>query len=151
MVNYVYESLCRYFEHLCNVGYMSQDNVSKLLILSCIQRLVECDFRGHLNEEDYNKINDALYNIYGTSCLVPYPEYYNNKDRRIMYNCSISELANRVSRIEQEGTGGTTVVATDENGNTIIVNNKPVVTPGESVINISVDLNALNEEQQAEQ
>ena len=108
IINYTYDALCRYFTHLCNVGYMKQSEVNKLLILTTIQRLVDCDFRGCLTKEDYNNINDALYNLYGTSCLIPYPDYFNNKHNRVMYRCSISELAHRVDRLEnQEGEGGT--------------------------------------------
>lgn len=106
MLNYLYEALCRYFEHLCNTGYMKQSEVDKLLVLTMVQRMVDCDFRGYLNEEDYEKIGDALYNLYGTSCLIPYPDYYSNKDRRIMYTCSISELAHRVAKLEEEGVSG---------------------------------------------
>jgi hypothetical protein len=104
MVNYLYDALCKYFGHLCNVGYMPQSQVDKLLILSSIQRMVDCDFRGYLNESDYNRINDALYKLYGTSCLVPYPDYYSNNNRT-MYTCSISELAHRVTRLEENGAG----------------------------------------------
>lgn len=106
MVNYVYEALCRYFTRLCNTGHIKQSETSKLLLLTFIQRMVDCDFRGYLNEEDYNKINCALYNLYGTTCLIPFPDYYSNKDKRIMYTCSISELAHRVSRLENEPGGG---------------------------------------------
>lgn len=108
MVNYLYESLCRYFNRLCHVGYMKESEVEKLVVLTSIQRMVDCDFRGYLNEEDYNTINDALYNLYGTTCLVPYPDYYSNKDKRIMYTCSISELAHRVAELESRPSGGST-------------------------------------------
>lgn len=101
MVKYLYEALCNYFNHLCNTGYIKYSEVEKLLLLSAIHRLVDCDFRGYLNREDYNSINNALYNLYGTSCLVPYPDYYGGKHKRIMYTCSISELAHRVDDLEK--------------------------------------------------
>lgn len=100
MVNYTYDVLCRYFDHLCHTGYIKQSEVDKILILTSIQRMVDCDFRGYLNEEDYNKINNALYTLYGATCLLPYPDYYSNEYSRIMYTCSISELAHRVERLE---------------------------------------------------
>lgn len=109
MVNYLYEALCGYFTRLCHVGYMKQSEVEKLVVLTSIQRMVDCDFRGYLDEEAYNKINDVLYNLYGTTCLIPYPDYYSNKDKRIMYTCSISELASRVQRLEEIGPGGSGV------------------------------------------
>lgn len=105
MVEYTYNALCAYFNRLCNVGYMKQSEVDKLLLLTFIQRMVDCDFRGYLNPEDYNTINAVLYKLYGTSCLMPYPDYYNNKDKRIMYTCSISELAHRISELEKRPSG----------------------------------------------
>lgn len=124
MVNYLYESLCRYFTHLCHTGYMKQADVIKLLILTCIQRLVDCDFRGHLNEENYNKINTALYNLYGTTCLMPYPDYYSNKDRRIMYTCSISELVHRISKLEKDGVPGGGGTGIDEEAVNNLIDSK---------------------------
>lgn len=122
MVNYLYEALCKYFNHLCNTGYMKQSEVDKLILLSGIQRLVDCDFRGYLDETDYNIINKVLYKLYGTSCLLPYPNYYKNERERIMYTCSISELAYRVERLEKEGSGS---------GIPIDVLDKEIVTPGD--------------------
>lgn len=106
ILNYAFDALCRYFDHLCHTGYMKRSETDKLLLLTSIQRLVDCDFRGYLNEEDYIKINEALYNLYGTTCLLPYPDYYSNKYNRIMYTCSISELAHRVKRLESMPQGG---------------------------------------------
>lgn len=123
MVNYTYEALCRYFSHLCNTGYMKQSEVNKLLVLTSIQRMVDCDFRGYLDQDAYNRINKALYSLYGSSCLIPYPDYYSNKDKRIMYTCSISELAHRVNRLEQEGTGGIPIDLQD----------KEIITPGDFI------------------
>jgi hypothetical protein len=64
-----------------------------------------------------------MYKLYGSSCLIPYPDYYNNKTKRIMYTCSISELAHRVDRLEQEGTGGTPIDLQD----------KEIVIPGDFI------------------
>ena len=122
MVNYAYNSLCRYFDYLCNTGYMKESEVERLLILTAIQKFVDCDFRGYLNEEDYNKISDALYNLYGTTCLIPYPDYYSNKYEKIMYTCSISELVHRVEKLEnQQGSGGG-----------INIEDKAIIVPGSS-------------------
>lgn len=126
MVNYLYEALCKYDRRLCNVGYMKQSEVNKLLLLCAVQRLVDCDFRGLMNKADYALINKVMYSLYGTSCLLPYPDYYNNKTKRIMYTCSISELAHRVSRLEENGTGGGTSIDLDEY-------DKDIIVPGELV------------------
>lgn len=125
MVNYIYDALCKYFNHLCNTGYMKQSEVNKLFLLTIIQKLIDCDFRGLVSEDDYDLINSVLYKMYGTSCLIPYPDYYNSNNKRIMYTCSISELAHRVERLEsQEGNGG---------GLPIDLQDKDIVIPGNFV------------------
>ena len=130
MVNYLYETLCKYFGHLCNTGYMKQSEVNKVLFLCAIQKLIDCDFRGFLDEQDYDLISKALYKLYGTSCLLPYPDYYNNKTKRIMYTCSISELEHRVRRLENEGTGGLPIDLQD----------KDIVVPGDYVEEVDIDI-----------
>lgn len=101
-----YQAISKYFTHLSNVGYFNQSNVNKLLLLTFIQELVDYDFRGLISEEDYNDINKALYCLYGSSCLIPYPDYYSTKRRRTMYIGSISELTHRVEALEESGGGG---------------------------------------------
>lgn len=102
MVNQLYNTINSYFSHLFNTGYMSQKEVNKVLLFSLIEELVNNDFRGLITQEDYTHINKALYCLYGSSCLVPYPDYYNPKNKRVMYNGSISELSYRVQRLEDQ-------------------------------------------------
>lgn len=98
-----FEAVNKYFTHLSNVGYFSQSNIDKLLLLTFIQEMIDNDFRGLISEEDYDYINKALYCLYGSSCLIPYPDYYNTKRRRTMYIGSISELTHRVEALEESG------------------------------------------------
>lgn len=100
MINQVYDSITRYFGHITNTGYMRQDNVNKLLLLDAVYNLLDNDFRALVSEDDYKLINDALYCLYGSTCLIPFPDYYNNKASRVMYKGSISELAHRVDITE---------------------------------------------------
>ena len=71
----VYNSIVRYFSALSNLGYVSYEDVNSLLFLTAIQEFIYKDFRGFINEDDYREIEKALYKVFGTSCLVPYPEY----------------------------------------------------------------------------
>ena len=98
-----FEAVNKYFTHLSNVGYFSQSNVDKLLLLTFIQEMIDNDFRGLISEEDYDYINKALYCLYGSSCLIPYPDYYSTKRRRTMCIGSISELTHRVEALEESG------------------------------------------------
>lgn len=100
MVNQVYNAINKYFGHLANTGYMSQDNVNKLLLFDIIYNLLDNDFRALVSEEDYQIINNVLYCLYGSTCLIPFPDYYNSKNNRVMYKGSMSELAHRVAVAE---------------------------------------------------
>ena len=120
-----YNSLMYYFTSLKNIGYRKQSDVNNLLIFTTIQELLDNDFRGLVSEEDYNIINKALYCLYGSTCLIPYPDYYNNRTMRTMYTGSMSELAHRVNSLEKD----TDAMATDlEN-----IKDKPILIPGDEV------------------
>ena len=97
----VYNSIVRYFSTLSNLGYISYEDVNSLLFLTAIQEFIYKDFRGFINEDDYREIEKALYKVFGTSCLVPYPEYYNNADMNKLHLGDITELAHRVEVNEE--------------------------------------------------
>lgn len=118
--NLVYTAVTRYFNSLANTGYQRQSNVNKLLALIAIQEVLSNDFRGIVTEEDYEEIGKALYCLYGSNCLIPYPDYYNCKSKKIMYLGSISELAARVAALENGEISGTGI-------------NFPVVVPDDSI------------------
>ena len=97
----VYNSIVRYFSTLSNLGYISYEDVNSLLFLTAIQEFFYKDFRGFINEDDYREIKKALYKVFGTSCLVPYPEYCNNANMNKLSLGDISELAHRVEVNEE--------------------------------------------------
>lgn len=97
----VYNSIVRYFSTLSNLGYVSYEDVNSLLFLTAIQEFIYKDFRGFINEDDYREIEKALYKVFGTSCLVSYPEYCNNADMNKLHLGDISELAHRVEVNEE--------------------------------------------------
>lgn len=74
----VYKSIETYFNALSHFGYKKQSDVDKLIIYSFIEELLTGDLRGFISEEDYQYIGRALECLYGTSCLIPYPQYINN-------------------------------------------------------------------------
>ena len=71
----VYEALSRYYNTLEKTGYMSYDNAVKLLILIFLKDFVFNDYRCILDKDDYRLIERALNCLYGTTCLIPYPDY----------------------------------------------------------------------------
>lgn len=102
MDNIVYDSIVRYFSALGSLGYVSYEDVNNLLFLVAIQEFIYRDFRGFINEDDYREIEKALYKVFGTSCLVPYPNYCNNTDMNKLHLGDISELSHRVSVNEED-------------------------------------------------
>lgn len=95
----LYYSLKKYFTTLENTGYISNNKVNKLVAYSAINDILNTDFQGWITEKDYKIINRALYCLYGSNCLIPFPDYY-SKNNRTMYKGSISELAYRVDSLE---------------------------------------------------
>lgn len=75
MDNIVYEALKSYFNTLSVLGYESYEEVYKLIYLISILDFTYNDFKGYITEEDYRIIQDSLYCIFGTSCLIPYPQF----------------------------------------------------------------------------
>ena len=71
----LWESLKNYFNALSHFGYKKQSDVNKLLMYDFLVNLLEGSTRFFITEEDYKKISRALYCLYGSSCLIPYPQY----------------------------------------------------------------------------
>jgi hypothetical protein len=78
MDNVLYESLSRYFNVLSKLGYMSYSEVDKLLVLIFIYDLLGSDCSTFITEDEYRVIDNALYCLYGSTCLIPYPKYIAN-------------------------------------------------------------------------
>lgn len=93
----VYESLSRYYHALELKGYMAYGEAIKLLILIFYKDFVFHDYRGLLSKEDYHIIEKALNCLYGSSCLIPYPDYLKMGK---LYLGQITEMAHRVKTLE---------------------------------------------------
>ena len=97
MDEFVYNALSSYFHALEMKGYMLYKDAQKLLVLSFYKDFVFGDFRGILSREDYCCIEQALNCLYGTSCLIPYPDYLKMGKLNLG---SITEMANRIKVLE---------------------------------------------------
>ena len=93
----VYNSLYSYYNALEKIGYQSYRQVEKLLILCFLRDFVYSDYRGLINKDDYHLIERALDCLYGSSCLIPYPDYLKMGK---LHLAEITELANRVKNLE---------------------------------------------------
>ena len=70
----IYDSLERYFTVLEKVGYTSETNVNKLILLQFLQEFIQ-NYESYITEADYTKIESIIQCLSGTSCLIPYKQY----------------------------------------------------------------------------
>ena len=94
----LYSSLTSYFHTLELKGYMPWKDIQKLLILGFYRDFVFSDYRGIITSENYLLIEKALDCLYGTTCLIPYPDYLKMGK---LHLGEITEMANRVKTIEE--------------------------------------------------
>lgn len=99
MDNTLYEACLKYFTTLTSFGYKSYGEVKKVLLLIYIQELVN-NTSVIISEDDYRSIESALYCIYGTSCLIPYPNYCDKA--MSLHLGDVSELVARVANAEKD-------------------------------------------------
>ena len=93
----VYEALNKYYHVLELKGYMNISHGLKLLVLSFFKDYIYQDYRGLISKEDYRLIENALECIYGTSCLIPYPDYLKMGK---LHLGQITELTQRIEALE---------------------------------------------------
>ena len=72
------EAFTRYFNTLSKFGYIKYSESYKVLVLTFIYELLESNCKSFITEDDYKVIDNALYCLYGSTCLIPYPEYIAN-------------------------------------------------------------------------
>lgn len=93
----IYNALNKYYHALSLKGYMPEIDSDKLLVLIFLRDFVFTDYRGYIKEKDYHLIEKALDCLYGTTCLIPYPDYLKMGK---LYLGQITELAERLKTLE---------------------------------------------------
>lgn len=93
----LYNALSKYYHALEVKGYMPIIQAYKLLVLIFYKDFVYSDYRGIITKEDYALIEKVLDCLYGTTCLIPYPDYLKMGK---LYLGEITEIAHRVSALE---------------------------------------------------
>lgn len=93
----MYNSLSSYYNALEKKGYMSFEDSKKLLVLLFYMDFIYHDYDALISREDYQLIERALNCLYGSSCLIPYPEYL---EMARMQLGEISELVQRINNME---------------------------------------------------
>ena len=90
----LYNSLYRYFTTLAKIGTVSYNSVNKLLVLIFYKHFIYEDYRGNLSKEDYNTIEKALDCLFGSTCLIPYPNYL---EMGKLHLGDMTEMAHRIT------------------------------------------------------
>ena len=93
----VYNALSGYYNALGKLGYYKYKDVNSLLLLCFYKDFVYQDYRGVLSRKDYHDIERALNCLFGSNCLIPYPDYLKMGKLHIG---EMTELANRVKTLE---------------------------------------------------
>ena len=93
----LYDSLSKYFHALEVKGYMPYKDMVKLLVLGFYRDFVFSDYRGIITRDDYLLIERALDCLYGSTCLIPYPDYLKMSK---LHLGEITEMAHRVKTLE---------------------------------------------------
>lgn len=75
ITNDVFKAVNRYFHTLSNLGYKKDKEVFSLIIYLFLEELLCGSWSQFITEKDYNAIDRALYCLYGTSCMILYPDY----------------------------------------------------------------------------
>ena len=97
MDNIIYNSIFSYYQALEKLGNYSYSTVYRLLILCFYRDFVFSDYRGVLSRNDYHEIEKALNCLFGTDCLIPYPDYLKMGKLHIG---EMTEMAHRLQALE---------------------------------------------------
>lgn len=97
MDDILYEALIKYYHALEVKGYMSKTHSEKLLVMAFYRDFMFNDYRALLSKRDYCLIERALDCLYGTSCLIPYPDYLKMGK---LHLGEVTEMAQRLKTLE---------------------------------------------------
>jgi hypothetical protein len=116
----IYNAFGSYYNALEKLGYISYPQSQKLLLLCFYRDFVFHDYRGLLSKEDYYLIERALDCLWGSTCLIPYPDYLKMGKLHIG---EMTEMAQRVKNLEDtsvlkafdaEGASGDIIITAEE-------------------------------------
>ena len=93
----LYSAITDYYKILQRRGFFNYSETMKILILCFFRDFVFHDYRGILSKEDYHDIEKALNCLFGSNCLIPYPDYLKMGK---LHLGEITELSQRVKNIE---------------------------------------------------
>ena len=98
MDSIIYNAITQYYAALCKLGYYSYESVFRILVLCFYRDFVFQDYRGRISRKDYHEIEKALNCLFGSTCLIPYPDYLKMGK---LHLGEITEMAHRLKVIEE--------------------------------------------------
>ena len=98
MDNIIFNAITQYYTALSKLGYYKDGDVFSLLVLCFLRDFVYQDYRGTLSKSDYSIIEKALNCLFGSNCLIPYPDYLKMGKLHIG---EMTEMAHRVKTLEE--------------------------------------------------
>ena len=99
MDNIIYNALSNYYHALELQGYMAHSHAQRLLLLIFYRDFTLRDYRGLLSKDDYHLIERALDCLWGSSCLIPYPDYLKMGK---LHLGEMTEMAQRIKTLVDE-------------------------------------------------
>lgn len=99
MDNIIFNGIYEYYQALSKLGYYKYDTAYKLLVLCFYRYFLFHDYHGIVSRADYHEIERALNCLFGTDCLIPYPDYLKMGKLHIG---EVSELVYRMTALENQ-------------------------------------------------
>ena len=78
ILNEIFKAIESYFNAATKLGYVKDSDLDKLLVYIFIQEILEGDMSYFVDEKDFRLMEKALSCLFGTSCLLPYPQHAND-------------------------------------------------------------------------
>lgn len=104
MDDILYDSLSRYFRSLALSGEASRRDVKGLVFLCAVRRMLYRWMIGAdgTREDDYRQVEKALYALFGTSCLLPYPQFCKQKTMDRLHLAPFFALKQKMRLLDKE-------------------------------------------------
>ncbi len=75
LLNISEEAIIRYFTTLSQFGFKQYTDVERIMILFFIEEMLTHEFADFITEKDYRDIVNALYCLYGSTCMIEFPSF----------------------------------------------------------------------------
>jgi len=77
----LHDSLSKYYKTVTALGEYPYEEVYRVFIGLFIEELINTEaFQVFLTNDDLYSLQKAMYNLYGTTCLIKFPALYNSDD-----------------------------------------------------------------------